>query len=245
MRLTHSARTRVRGHLTSWGLAILAGPGAVTGAFAQTDAALSDACYRKAVALDQARLGLVETTCRKIALYQGECAGARGAAGSVDLWRSTLQAMNRSCSSAPTPTPVPAPAPAPQAAEPAPNPPNPTRPVRPGGWGASHCLTVGKVWSGGISSESAVLKNSCNEMVRYTYCVDSAGDGVVSCRKQKFGAGSVRANSESAITVMGETRPMRVHWNACFDGGQSVWPLDGQFNGGELVAECRPLMGGR
>ena len=237
MRFAVFFRAPARG--LSWGgwfVALVCGSVA-GGAIAQADGSLADACYRKAVALDQARLGLVETTCRKIALYEGECARAPGAAGSVDLWRSTVQAMNRSCASAPAPTPQPA--------AQAPGPANPTRPVRPGGWGASHCLSVGKVWSGGISSESAVLKNSCNEMVRYTYCVDSGGDGVVSCRKQKFGAGSVRAQGETAITVMGEVRPMRVHWNACFDGGQSVWPLDGLFNGAELVAECRPLMGGR
>lgn len=205
---------------------------------AQSADAIQGACLRKGQAIDQSNPSPVEKACRYLALYEGECANAPGAANEVTRWRDFAKQLGAtSCSNLPSPALSRQPQP------PSNNSNNRTTPVRSGGWGASHCLSLGKVWSGGISTESAILKNSCNEKVNYTYCVDSGGDGVVSCRKQKFGAGSVRANGEDAITVMGENRPMHVYWNACFDGGQSIWPLDKRFTGNEVVAQCRPLMG--
>lgn len=103
------------------------------------------------------------------------------------------------------------------------------------------CLSLGPSHTGGISTESSVLINSCNVKIGYTYCVDSPGGGPFSCRDQKFGSGAVQGGGRSAISIMrNRGGAFRVYWYECQATPKNQYPMavHGRFDGMRVMAKC-------
>lgn len=110
-----------------------------------------------------------------------------------------------------------------------------------GGASYASCLSLGASNTGGISTESSVLINSCNVKIGYTYCVDSPGGGPFSCRDQKFGSGTVRGGGRSAISIMrNRGGQFRVYWYECQATPKNQYPMavHGRFDGMGVTAKC-------
>lgn len=102
------------------------------------------------------------------------------------------------------------------------------------------CLKVENLSNKGISTESAIMRNSCDEKVNYLYCVDSSnGGGHFSCRKQNFGSGDIRAHGGDTFSVMGANNPLRVYWFACTEGDGLLVSRTVRFDNGGMRGTCR------
>jgi hypothetical protein len=107
-------------------------------------------------------------------------------------------------------------------------------PVSHVGEAANGCVVLdpSQVYTGGISTESAGVINTCGYRVSYTYCIKSGnGGGVFSCNGGAGNLDFIGAYGHSAISIMGASSPFEVILEVCRDpatpsngvsGGRSV-----------------------
>jgi len=103
------------------------------------------------------------------------------------------------------------------------------------------CLEIGKVHTGGISTESQLVINRCNVPISFTYCIDSPGGGPFSCRAQKFGSDDVGPGQKVAISVMRNSEgSFTTYWSECKGSSDNKTPMSthGYFDGHRVTSKC-------
>lgn len=104
--------------------------------------------------------------------------------------------------------------------------------------GACLSLVKGSVWTGGISTESATLRNNCSYPINYSYCIISKSS-YFSCYGNSFGAGEMRAGGTDAISIASASGSEPNPKIAYVDCVSPSFPVHKMFVGASIRAECQ------